>query len=201
MAIPLFKYKKIKDRVCLVYLGHSYEYLIQIRHLIPYIEKELPELQVYVCCRKEYCHIIEKSFPQEQLREKKDQFGMRIEIKNNLNDHPILKFLRESKIPFGPTDIPKIEDHTVKCAICPYGNLPVKSLTQEQQQNLIKMAKKEGMEPEITEDIDNAGWVIGVENGPIYKAASLGIKTTLIPTGLGTQLFKTLFPNAKILEL
>jgi len=34
------------------------------------------------------------------------------------------------------------------------------------------MAAKQGFEPEITTDVLNAGWVIGVECGPLYLAAS-----------------------------
>jgi hypothetical protein len=202
MGIPLTKYKNIKDKCCLVYLGHSEEYLTQIKYLIPYIEKEFLGIEIHVCCKPEFAHIFEnRCFSQNELRDKKQDFGHFIEIKSNLNSHPILQFLDESKIPYGPADIKMQEHPTIKCAICPNGSTPVKSLTQDQIQKISIMAKKEGMSPEITDQVNDAGWVIGVENASLYRASSKGIRTTLIPTGLGTKLFKTLFPNGEILEL
>ena len=48
--------------------------------------------------------------------------------------------------------------------------------------------------------ISQAGWVIGVEGAPIFEAASRGIKTSLVPTGMGTNLYSKLFPNGEILK-
>jgi len=49
--------------------------------------------------------------------------------------------------------------------------------------------------------LEQAGWIIGVESLKLYQGAIQGIKSTLIPTGVGTSLFKKLFPYSSILKL
>jgi len=41
---------------------------------------------------------------------------------------------------------------------------------------------------------------MGVESDLLLKALESGIETRLLPTGLGTNIYKKMFPNMKILS-
>jgi hypothetical protein len=71
-------------------------------------------------------------------------------------------------------------------------------LTSIQVNKAKEYAQKAGYT--LSNDPFNAGWVIGVENYPLFLAASRGLKTSLIPTGLGTDLYKTMFVRGEILS-
>ncbi len=62
------------------------------------------------------------------------------------------------------------------------------------------MGRKAGYETEINGNLETAGWVIGVENRFIWEAAALGIKTTLIETGIGTNLYRKMFPQNEVIS-
>lgn len=200
MGIPFTKYVKIKDKFCLRYVGNNTEYIAQLQALRPQIEKELPGLKLFIACA-------DSEYPRfqndaqiiciTQLNQERDKFGYIREFTNCLQEHPVLKFLKESKIPIYPLETPQ-PPPTTKCVICPYGSSPVQSLKNDEITFFETLAKSKGFKPQIGEDVDNSGWVIGVENRPFYEAAINGVKTTLVPTGLGTELYRKMFPLGEI---
>jgi len=65
-------------------------------------------------------------------------------------------------------------------------------------------ARFEGFEVWINpkfEAIEQAGWVVSVEQAALYEAAARGIKTTLVPTGIGQKLYQTMFPKGEIWKI
>jgi hypothetical protein len=46
-----------------------------------------------------------------------------------------------------------------------------------------------------------ASAVIGVENEYLFLAAGMGKDTYLVPTGLGTELYKKMFPENKVMKI
>jgi len=80
--------------------------------------------------------------------------------------------------------------------------LPTKPLTNVQIDKAKSMCQAEGYFADIDGDVTGAGWVIGVESIALFQAATQGIKTSLIPTGVGTDLYKAMFPkNGSVLDL
>jgi hypothetical protein len=66
----------------------------------------------------------------------------------------------------------------------------------------IEYAERNGYMTKISnelKDIRGAGWVIGPENGLLFLGGVYGLKTSLIPNGLGEKLYKTMFPQGEIL--
>jgi hypothetical protein len=200
MGIPFTEYVKIKDKFCLRYVGGNTEYIAQLQALRPQIEQEMPGLKLFIACAdSEYPRF--QNDPQiicvTQLNQQRNKFGYIREFANNLQQHPVLKLLEESKIPIRPVETP-IPPITTKCVICPYGSPPVQSLKNEEITFFETLAESKGFNPEVDENIEDSGWVIGVENRPLFEAAINGIKTTLIPTGLGVELYKKMFPLGEV---
>ena len=50
-------------------------------------------------------------------------------------------------------------------------------------------------------DITGAGVVVGVESPGLFLAAAKGLETHLVPTGVGTRLYKKLCPQGNIIEV
>jgi hypothetical protein len=46
----------------------------------------------------------------------------------------------------------------------------------------------------------DAGWVIGVENEALFRAAIDGQRTSLVPTGIGTAVYQNMFPAGEVLK-
>jgi len=192
---PLIQYIQIKDKCAIYYLGNSYEYVVQIICLMPYIQKALPNLEIDVFCKDE----VAKTIGAKPLSYfEKNKYGFTYEITYNLDSHSIEDLLKESNISYGPVDVPNIDNNTLY-AICPYASLPSKSLNNIQIQKIKEVAEKEKYT--FTENTLNAGWIIGPENYELFLAASKGVRTSLVPTGYGENLYKTMFPNGEILIL
>ena len=196
MTLPLNQYVKVKDRYCIQYIGPTKEYLLLLSYLIPAIEAELPGLQIYLCGRDEFMPFGEKSFGLSQFEQKKNEMAYCRELPCDLIHHPVEQLLIESNLTLNhwkPPIVIQPKGHNV--VLCPNGVIPTKNLNP---QEIDKLKMKFG-NFQITENVENADWVIGVESFGFWKAAMLGIKTTLIPTGLGMALYKKLFPSGEIL--
>lgn len=205
MALTIPHYAKIKDNYCIAYFGYNNEYLIQLKLLRPIIEKELPGIKVYLACKKDSMYLLqneERILDRETLIDTKyNQFAYVREINCDMLLHPIEELLQESDLPCGPIHIETKITNGRKCVLLTNGILPTKSLTSEKIKSAIHFIQTKGFNVILNEDISDADWVVGVENEKLYQSAALGKKTTLIPTGLGTNIFKNMFPNSEILSL
>lgn len=203
MSLPFSKYVEVKDKICIGYFGPADEHLIQIRGLRPNIELKFPDLQVYLSCKDEcldYFKNESRVIPLSRLKEQRREFGIVYEMTRDMESHPVEQFFELSGIPLSIPDVPK-EELSKRCVICPDGEPPTKKLSAEQQQILLKMARKRGFRPEFGEDVSGAGWVVGVECVALYEAAFQGVKCSLVPTGVGTGFFKKLLPGYEILKI
>ena len=184
-----------------MYLGSSVEYLIQLKLLRPIFETNYPGIEIFICCQ-DNCNVLdgeEKVIKYSELKSMRNMFAYVREITYKENKHPIEELLKECQIPDYRIPTSK-KNETTLCAVYPNGNYPTKSLTSDQVKKLYTFATDKGyriaMENENPDEVD---WAIGVENKEIFTAAAEGIKTTLIITGLGGNLFKCMFPNGEIL--
>ena len=182
--LPLTQYSKVKDRYCITYLGAANEYLLLLSYLKPAIEAELPGLQLYLCGRDETVEKNEVAFIRE--------------ITCDLIHHPVERLINESNLQliYWTPPVKKVSKGN-NYVLCPNGVLPTKNLTSKE---IDKLISKYG-NFNITNNVEGADWVIGVESVGLVKAAMLGIRTTLIPTGIGMNFYKKIFPSLEILEL
>lgn len=203
MAIPFPRYAEIKDKFCIVYLGLSEDYVLQLSHMRTYFESSFPGIIVHLCFRDQFvCNLqflkedIEKGyiFPQSDLKAKKRSFAHVREITCNLQEHPIETFLKESDL--RTPVLQKINVAETKTFhICPHGNYPTKSMSQQQIEKAKNLAQQKGF---LLIDDCNAGWIIGPENENTFQAAINGKKVTLVDNGFGGNFFQDMFPNIEV---
>lgn len=201
--IEFEKYAQIKNRYCLCYFGTSDEYILQLWLYKPIIEHKYPGLQLFLGCRDEAANLIndEKYILRlSDLKSRRLDFGHIREISFDGKNHPIEKFINETDLSECVTD-EIVEEKTTQCVIITQGSYPTISLKENQIDYLKKMAISQGYSPILNSPIENSGLVMGVESFGLYKAASLGIETQLVPTGLGTNLYRKMFPKGKVLNI
>lgn len=99
--IPLPLYAKIKDRYCIGYFGQSENILLDLKKARPIIEKELPGIQVYICCEDEKADVLvgeDRVILRSTLPEKIKE----IAYFRELTEEKVTDLLEESKIPYEP---------------------------------------------------------------------------------------------------
>lgn len=196
------KYCKIKDNYCLCYFGQNDDYLIQIYLLKKIIEKKYNKIKIFIGCRDEKIKLFEnKDFILKfsDLKERRLDFAHIREIKFDGKKHPIISFIDECNLDV-ELDVELKKEHSDICLITTKGAYPTVSLNQTQISKIKNFAISQGYSPVIDGDVKQAGLVIGVENYDIFYAAYKGIRTKLVPTGIGTELYKKLFKNGEIFD-
>lgn len=202
--IEFTKYAQIKDRYCVCYFGPAEEYVLQLMLLKPVIEEKYQGVQIFVGCRDESANLFPNNnfvFKHSDLRTRRFDFGHIKELRFNGKTHPIEQFLEESNILNYAINTNLQIEKTSRCVILTKGCFPTISLNDDQVEKLVRIAKSEGYDVEIDQPVQNSGLVMGVESFGLFQAASQGIETKLIPTGFGTELYKKMFPFAKLHEV
>jgi hypothetical protein len=204
--IALPDYAKVKDNYCIAYFGHSKEYIVQLRLLRPIMETSFPGIKVYLSCKDQYMYLLkneERIVSETDLLKNKKQYAYIREITCDMTKHPIEQFMLESDMPCGP-----IRDQDThfdmlngSCTLLTSCNPPTRSLNGFYIQKAIQFIRQKGCEPVLNKSIDAFDWIIGVENDALYEAAAMGKRVTLISTGLGENLFRSMFPRAQIIHL
>jgi hypothetical protein len=214
MGLPFPHYVRVKDRYCCHYLGNSPEYVVALKLLKPQIEAQLSGLELHIACRDELYYLLEDEPNTTRISKlDKNEYSYVRELSNDQNTHSILKLMEESALNIFPiSTIAKKEKGF--CLICPEGIHPVKSLKQTTLDFMQTEIEKKGYKPivlgsdvhhslnikirpytkEKYKYIDEASWVIGVENEYLFLGAAKGLKSTLFVTGVGENLCRKMFP-------
>lgn len=198
--IKLEQYTKVKNNYCLCYFGHSDEYLVQLRLLKPVIERRFPGLNLYFGCKDGKEHLLSGCDPilkVSEIKIKRHHFAHIRELRFS-STHPIEDLLVESEVTNFALRNSVIPKNTDLCVIVKDGAYPTKPLERDVLKKLKSMISTQGYQYEVGEDITNASWVVGVESVPLFEAAAQGIRTTLVPTGVGTRLYKHMFPKSEV---
>lgn len=201
MPIPLFQYAQIKDNYCFAYYGSCNEYLVQLLYIRDFLEDAFQGTNIYISCRDNVQHLVEghkNIIFKSNIQESKKQLAYIREITSNCKDHPILSILEECDIQIKHK--PQIFSEFKNYLICPQGSESTSPLTIDQIKFLEHYCNNKGYKKATS--IVDAGWVLGTECEDLYRAAAKGIKTSLVPTGIGTTFYKKLFcPNGEILNI
>lgn len=193
--IPLLHYSQIKNRYCICYTGNNNEYVLQLLYLRPYIEAALPGLELCLCCKDTVSYLVqgqERIVFLSQMPSLKKHFAHLRTLACNMVVHPVEELLKESDIPIPELQITP-NSPTRLCIIYPEGTSPTQSLSPPMVEKVKAICEREGYTVQIGGNLLSAGWVVGVENESLFMAAHQGIRTSLVPTGLGTNLYKRLF--------
>lgn len=222
MSIAFTDFVKIKNNYCFAYYGLNPEYLIQLKIIKPYFLNLFPDLNLFICCRDDLLYLLDNEnnvVPQSQIKEVKYKFSHIREISSNMQlPHPIKELIDECKTNLN-FNFPSKNIETRNCLICPEGMPPTKPFSGI---NRIKSyVEQKGYKNKIIGSdlhyscsinlrptgkdkfllLDGIDWVIGVENEYLFEAIYRGIKTTLLTTGIGTELYKMFLPNGEIINV
>lgn len=192
-------YSKCKDNLCLSYTGLIPEYVVQLNYIRKIIQKTYSDIKITLRVRHEF-----ESFVDQQ--EEEENCIIR-EFKTSFESHPVMKFIEGSNLLF-PKLIPN-KGNT--CLFCPDAAHPSKSLdklisphnyeTIIVGSDLYPSWKNVNIRPSGSQKIsivNDATWVIGAENEYTFLAGVMGKRVTLVPSGPGTDLFKTMFPHGEL---
>lgn len=184
-----------------MYVGNCNEYLIQLKLIRPSIEKIYNGIQIYLVCKDEAFYLLQDT-PNALKKSEyvKTDYAYTRELSCDMQNHPVEILLRESNIPKLLFQNEQKKGGSV-CCIYPFGSAPTKSLNKEQIEKIKNYASSKNMCPVIEGNLDSAAWVIGVENEFTALAPLKGIKTTLVPTGIGENLYKSLYRNLDIFRI
>lgn len=205
-TVPLPHYAKIKDNYCIAYFGNSDEYLVQLKLLRPFMEKTFPGVQVYLACKDEAFSWLagsERCYNQTSFEKERLNFAYVRELTCNLRSgiHPVEEFLKESDVPCGPLSQPQEKWQSRQCVLLTKGCSPTQSLSEQLIKTNCNLIHRRGFQVQVDAEITTeTGWVVGVESAALFQAAADGIKTTLIRTGIGENLFKSMFPWCHVVE-
>lgn len=198
--ISFTDYAKIANNYCICYFGYADEYLVQLRLIKPLLEKKFPDINIYLGGKDEKTHILgndDKVLKLSELKIRKTEFAHISEIKSNGETHPIEDLLIGAGITNFAIDCPQsVKTH--KCVIISSGVFPTKPLEKDK---IERLKKRTPMHCEIDTDISGAGLVMGVESAALCEAAAMGIETVLVPTGVGSRLYKKMFPNLQVVHI
>ena len=186
-----------------MYYGHAKDLILEIILLLPQIRSNYPELNIFISCNDQYSYLFEKDanfIPKSQIKDQKKKLACLRELIYQ-DKHPLEEFLNESDIKIKPICQHEICRAGKIASLIPQNNFPVKSLTSIQIQKVIDWCEQQGIAVKINEKIENVDCVIGVESEEIIKSASLGMKVFLVPTGLGENILRQMFPKMAILKI
>lgn len=202
MGIPLPTYAKIKDKYCIAYYGNNNDYLVQLKLLRPFMEKTFPGVQVYIAHRDntQTLRDIERTLTRSELEASRGDFAYVRELTCDMVNHPVELFMDESKIPCGPIPTEAAPETNV-CVLVTQSMLPTRSLTASETEEWRAMICAEGCNCIVDGDISQAQYVIGVESDKLFEAGAKGCRVSLIPTGIGENLFKRMYPKGKVLKI
>ena len=201
--IGLNQYVKIRNHYGLCYLGPSDEYILQLLAIRPYLEKTTNGILITLICKDDCWPLLqntERVIKISEMKKYQGNFGYVREIRSNNIDHPVEVVMTECGLEYCPIAKPKAT-RTRKCVIITKGTHPTKPLIAKQIDILKNRAISQGFEVELNTDTADSGLVMGVESVGLFQAANQGIETVLVPTGIGTRLYKKLYPNNAILKL
>jgi len=202
--IDLEHYAQIKNNYCIGYFGTSDEHLIQLKLLRPHMEQRFPGLNIFLSCKDVsfgYLQGCDNVIKLSEVKKRKREFAHIKELRFDGNNHVIDQFLQTCGITNYAIDIENPPVHTSLCNIITEGSYPTRNLIKREVDTLKRIARERGYTVEINGPIENVGLVAGVESIKLYEAAAKGIKTLLVPTGLGERLYKSMFPNGEVLKL
>lgn len=165
------------------------------------MEKTFPGVQVFLSCRDEYMYLLEgqeRIISRTSLKENKKNFAYIREIFCDLLQHPVEAFMKESDIPI-LTELSCKLSQPSSCVLITKCSPPVKTLSGTQINKILKQYNH--LNPAMNQPINDFDLVIGVESDELYEAGAQGKMISLIPTGFGKNLFKSMFPWGEILNI
>jgi hypothetical protein len=197
------QYSKIKDHYCICYFGPSDTYLLQLKLLKPVMERHFEGLKIFIGCRDEKINMLsdcQDVLKVTELKSRRCEFAHINELRFDMKNHPVEQFMIDTGIKDWTVDCTIKPEHSRKAVIIATGEYPTRNLEVREIEQQQRFLKSEGYDVEVNQSINGAGLVVGVESHALFEAASKGVRTRLIPRGVGTRLYKQMFKDAVVLH-
>lgn len=201
MTLPFEQYLKVKNNYCFCYFGNSNEFIILLKMLRPYMEAKYKGVSIYIACKDESYYLLQDE-PRciRKSNFKKENYCYVRNIMNDFKQHPIHELLIESDIKPPILSQPS-KEITSKIYIYTNGDIPTKSLSSQYVEKLVKNLESKGKNCFVNENHDEYSSVYSVENETLLNCALKNINCTLIDSGLGTALYKAIFPQINVISM
>lgn len=181
------------------YFGFCNEYLLVLEYIKPFILEKYPGINLLLACRNDLQNKFPNFISYSEVIEMKKELVYLKEIKCNLTTHPIDDFISENKLNIQP--IISEPARSKICVVYTKGMLPTKSIDKNTTEIIVDKIKRQGYQTYVDLDVEDPGYIVSVENEFLVKAGLQKTKIGLIPTGLGTELYKKIFPTVDILKI
>jgi len=216
MPLAFSKYKEVYQKYCISYQGTSNDHLVQLKLLFPQLQNYFTKVKISLACPRSKLWILD-AIPNEELN--KDDFLHIKYLKTNLSPpHVIYNLFKESDVPIKPVCEKVIDKTSGICLILPEGMPPTKSFPNLKL--LDNLVRQQGFSPlflgldshqtlpisyrpneqERIGLLDKSDAVMAVESDILFLAAVSGKPTTLLATGLGTELYQKMFLQGKVIK-
>jgi len=203
MFLPFHHFRQVKDKYCIAYFGNHDDYLLLLIFLRPYIERQFQGIQIYLACKDDSFYLL-KNEPRVVKKSEFDKnnfcYVRYLTLDMNKLLHPVHELLLESDI-----RIPHFEFTNnlqfQKVSIFTEGILPTKSLDDKNFSLLARKYEQNGFTVYKNKIPDENCHLCSVENELFTSKMLSGIPCTLINSGLGTDLYRTLFPSLKVISI
>ncbi len=101
MPFQFSKYVLIKKKYCILYVGVEFQFIEQLLACRSYIEQMFPEIEIHICCKDSFFHLIENernTTSHSIWMKNKRNYGYTRELVYNRKTNPVNDLLEESKI-------------------------------------------------------------------------------------------------------
>lgn len=193
----------LKNNVCYSYYGLDLSYILQLDYLRPNMLEKFPKIQIFISCRPEFNYLLNNL---DYYKPPEQEYGYNWEIGTG-HESPLLKICEESGVPLQINVKKKFLNNNL-CLLCLEGtsenNIDVskyKKIAQSEGysvqvvgSDIHQYCKNVDIRPEGKDKIrlvENAGYVLGVENEFVYIGAKLGLKVGII--GNKSNTFQKMF--------
>lgn len=185
-------YAKIKNNYCLTYVGHSAEFLVQLRLLRPHIERLYTDLRLTIGCRDEMVNWVgDRHLKASELKARRHEFAFMRTLEFDGINHPVEQFLDEcDKMPLVIHSNP-VPSYGIGLILPGLSDVVVRNIKKFYQEKNYRIDEGE---------YRHADFVIGKESPEFYDIAGSGVASVLVGNTLGTRLYKKMFPAGENLR-
>ena len=192
---------RVRNKYCCCSFGNNNDHVLMLKHIRPHVEMALPGLQMHIACRDESFYLLQDE-PRVTPKSGFDRnnYSFVREIRPDASCHPIQRLLEESQIP-APVLRSSVSHPTEKVYLSTHALYPCRPVSDRDRDSIAKRISDEGRRICLDEAYDGFSSVVATEGELLMMGCLAGADCTLIETGVGTGLMKSMFPFLKTIRI
>lgn len=192
---------RVRNKYCCCSFGNNNDYVLMLKHLRPHVEASLPGLQMHIACRDESFYLLQdepRVTPKSGFD--KNNYSFVREVRPDASDHPIQKLLEESKIPI-PIIRSSSPTPTQKVYVSVQSLYPCRPMTDRERDSIVREIEASGRKCCHDAAYDGVSSVVATEGELLMAACLAGADCTLLDTGVGGNLMRSMFPSLRTIRI